>query len=265
MADYKVSDTELGGIADKIRSKGGTSALLEFPTGFENAIDAIQTGITPTGTKNISTNGTHDVTNYASANVAVPASAVDTGTKNINSNGTHDVVGYASAAVSVPNSYSQSDEGKVVSNGALVSQTSDTVTANDTYDTTLINSLTVNVSGGGGGSNYVVVEQVVAGTNTVSKTCEAGQYLLGLCSANMPHHAVFIQREAGSPSPVYNEFGGLIKYFDLDFNGVTTTGDGAPYRYRSGWYATNYGNNWDAKISVGSIFTIIGIADLQFN
>ena len=73
-----------------------------------------------------------------------------TGTKSITANGTGiDVASYQYADVAVPNSYSQSDEGKVVSNGALVAQTSDTVTANDTYDTTLINSLTVNVSGGG--------------------------------------------------------------------------------------------------------------------
>lgn len=32
-------------------------------------------GTTPTGTKNITTNGTHDVTNYASADVAVPTTA----------------------------------------------------------------------------------------------------------------------------------------------------------------------------------------------
>lgn len=59
---------------------------------------------------------------------------------------------YSPVTVAVPNSYSAADEGKVVSNGELVSQTSDTVTANDTYDTTLINSLTVNVSGGASGT-----------------------------------------------------------------------------------------------------------------
>jgi hypothetical protein len=66
------------------------------------------------------------------------------------SSATYKVSQMASAIQAIPNSYSQSDEGKVVSNGALVAQTSDTVTANDTYDTTLISSLTVNVSGGGG-------------------------------------------------------------------------------------------------------------------
>lgn len=75
--------------------------------------------------------------------------------KSISANGTYtalddDLYGYAQVNVNVPNSYSAGDEGKVVSNGALVAQTSDTVTTNDTYDTTLINSLTVNVSGGGG-------------------------------------------------------------------------------------------------------------------
>ncbi|MBR6354256.1 MAG: leucine-rich repeat protein, partial [Paludibacteraceae bacterium] len=105
-------------------------------------------------TKNISANGTYNASSdsadgYSQVNVSVPASAVDSGTKNITANGNgQDVVGYAAVDVAVPNSYSAGDEGKVVSNGALVAQTSDTVTTNDTYDTTLINSLTVNVSGG---------------------------------------------------------------------------------------------------------------------
>ena len=90
-----------------------------------------------------------------------------TGTKQITQNGTTDVTQYASASVNVPNSYSQSDEGKVVSNGALVAQTSDTVTTNDTYDTTLINSLTVNVSGGGGFTVNDILDKTASQTNVV--------------------------------------------------------------------------------------------------
>lgn len=41
MAYYVVSDANLQGIADKIRAKGETNAPLAFPTGYENAIDAI--------------------------------------------------------------------------------------------------------------------------------------------------------------------------------------------------------------------------------
>ena len=54
---------------------------------------------------------------------------------------------YSPVSVSVPNSYAAADEGKVVSNGALVSQTAHAeVTQNGTIDTTLNNSVTVNVS-----------------------------------------------------------------------------------------------------------------------
>ena len=55
---------------------------------------------------------------------------------------------YGDIVVNVPNTYSSSDEGKVISNGALVSQTNyGTVTQNGTIDTTLNNSVTVSVSG----------------------------------------------------------------------------------------------------------------------
>ena len=71
-----------------------------------------------------------------------------TGSIDISENGTHDVTDYASAQVNVPNSYSASDEGKVVSNSGLVAQTSRNVTANGAYDTTLNDEVVVNVPTG---------------------------------------------------------------------------------------------------------------------
>lgn len=70
--------------------------------------------------------------------------------KTITANGEYDPAddnadGYSGVTVNVPNTYAAGDEGKVVSNGALVSQTSQTVTENGTYNTTTKNSVTVNV------------------------------------------------------------------------------------------------------------------------
>lgn len=44
MADYLVTDTELTDVADAIREKGGTSALLEWPDEYVDAIGAISGG-----------------------------------------------------------------------------------------------------------------------------------------------------------------------------------------------------------------------------
>lgn len=82
--------------------------------------------------------------------------------KTITQNGTYDPAndnadGYSEVVVNVTNSYAAGDEGKVVSNGALAAQTarSSDITQNGTYDTTLNNSVTVNVSGGGGGATIL--------------------------------------------------------------------------------------------------------------
>lgn len=82
--------------------------------------------------------------------------------KSISANGTYTAPtgkAYSPVSVDVPNSYAAGDEGKVVSNGALVAQGSDTVTQNGTVDTTLINSLVVNVQGGGGYGYTKLAEQ----------------------------------------------------------------------------------------------------------
>lgn len=65
---------------------------------------------------------------------------------------------YSPVTSNVPNSYGASDEGKVVSNGALVAQTAHApVTQNGTIDTTLYNSVPVNVPS----PNYV---ETISGT-----------------------------------------------------------------------------------------------------
>lgn len=83
------------------------------------------------------------------------SSSASIGTKIITANGQYDASddgydGYSEIDVNVPNTYSASDEGKVVSNGALTAQTSRSIDTNGTYDTTLNDEVVVNVSGGGG-------------------------------------------------------------------------------------------------------------------
>lgn len=96
--------------------------------------------------------------------------------KSISANGTYTAPAgkaYSPVTVSVPNSYAAGDEGKVVSNGALVAQGSDTVTQNGTVDTTLINSLLVNVSGSSGyGYTKLVEQDFTVNTSSTSATQE---------------------------------------------------------------------------------------------
>lgn len=120
MPKVLLNASTLSNIANAIRTKLGVATLYK-PGQMADAITSISSGgVAPTGTKNITANGTNiDVTSYAYVDVAVP------------------------------NSYNAGDEGKVVSNGTLVNQSSDSVATNGIVDTTLINSLTVNVPASG--------------------------------------------------------------------------------------------------------------------
>ena len=68
---FGVIDTSiLTAIANAIRTKLGVQTTYK-PSEMATAIGQISGGITPTGTKEITENGTYDVTSYASAEVSV--------------------------------------------------------------------------------------------------------------------------------------------------------------------------------------------------
>lgn len=116
MAKVTIADSTLESIGNAIRGKLGVSTTYK-PTQMASAISSIETP--NLGQITATTNG-----------VYTPPTG-----KN----------GISQAVVNVANSYAAADEGKVVSNGALVAQTSTTKTANGTYDTTLNNEVVINV------------------------------------------------------------------------------------------------------------------------
>lgn len=127
MSKVLVTESSLESIADAIRTKNGTENTYK-PGQMAAAIEALP-GPSTLVSKSITQNGSYDPED-------------------------DDADGYSAVTVNVPNSYAAGDEGKVVSNGALVQQTAraSEITANGTYDTTTNDSVTVNVESGGGGT-----------------------------------------------------------------------------------------------------------------
>ena len=142
MSQVLVTEQYLDDIADAIRSKNGSESTYT-PAQMAQAISEIHT---------------------ADEFVLVQ--------KTVNANGQYNASddsadGYSGVRVNVPNSYSASDEGKVVSNGDLVAQTTKQITANGTHDTTTNNSVAVNVP-----NSYAAVDEgkVVSGGALVGQT-----------------------------------------------------------------------------------------------
>lgn len=106
MATVTVNDSNLYDIADSIRAKLGVQTTYK-PSQMADAIDSISGGgITPTGTKSITANGTYDVTQYASAEVDVPTGSTPViNSLSVTENGTYTaptgVDGYSPVVVNV--------------------------------------------------------------------------------------------------------------------------------------------------------------------
>jgi len=130
--------------------------------------------------------------------------------------------------------YSSADNGKVVSNGALVAQGSDTVTQNGTVDTTLISSLLVSVAG----TNPVKTKTGTFtgnGTRTVDISCDFEPDLIYWTSdpgttASSGTVAGIIAREMMSANRYRNNSTTNSHYAAIDITDMNTGGSSYSFR-----------------------------------
>lgn len=122
MSKKLYEESNISNIADAIRAKNGTQ-------------NAYETSQMPAAIRAIETEPDLEELNVSANGAYLPSSGKD---------------GFSNVSVYVPNTYAAGDEGKVVKNGSLVSQTSRSITDNGTYDTTENDLVTVEISGGGG-------------------------------------------------------------------------------------------------------------------
>lgn len=212
--------------------------------------------VSQTSTSITTNNTTVDTTlnNSVTVDIAIPQPTLIT--KSITSNGTYNASsdsadGYSSVSVTVPNTYSASDEGKVVSSGALVAQTSDTITSDGVYDTTLINSVTVSVGGGtptGGGAMLY---------NTSSYSSSNGNYggwYIGIADAYGIQKRIFV-----CGSGTISETTLTTKYVnpaDITFSDYFSTDKTVTVM---GYYIESYntGTGWQLRGVSGSVTVVV--------
>jgi hypothetical protein len=135
MANYLIQDKTLTDIADAIRAKTGGAEKLA-PGDMPKEIAGIETGIQPTGTRNITQNGVFDVENYAKALVDVkPTLQEKTATGNGEVVPDEGFDGLSKVTVNIPKDVPKYQNKTITENG--------THTADKGFDA--LSSVTVNV------------------------------------------------------------------------------------------------------------------------
>ncbi len=119
------------------------------------------------GTLNVTSSGTKDVTNYASASIPSGTAGTPTATKGTVSNHSVSVTPSVTNQTGFITGSTKTGTAVTVSASELVSG-SETKTANGTYDVSNLASLVVNVSGGGGGIGTLLATSETGSVNTTS-------------------------------------------------------------------------------------------------
>lgn len=218
---YGLIDTStLTDIADAIREKLGVQTQYR-PGEMPEAIESISGGgITPTGTKSITANGTYDVASFASAEVSVPQSGITpTGTKQIsvtqNGTVTEDVTNYASVEISA--NVVNADYTSALTALGVQSDLANSITALTTYangvtgesDTTLSDAVASLADGYGGGSGLEYEEGTYTATEDSLPT-------INFANSHTKEPSIVVFMKTNTSETIPNNCGTFFAHFKVD-------------------------------------------------